>query len=79
MSLFLCTFQRAVVAALRGTDYWSCQFHLTLLAALYCVGVCLCLFLLLNVVYLAIYAKLRLVVRRKKQMSNCKEVDIVNC
>ena len=39
----------------------------------------LCLFLLLNVVYLVICAKLGLVVGMTKQMSNGKKVDIVNC
>ena len=42
-------------------------------------GVCLCLFLLLNVVDLAIYAELGLVVDITKQMSYGKEADIVNC
>ena len=42
-------------------------------------GVCLCLILLLNVVYLPIYAKLGLVVGMTKLMSSGKEVDIVNC
>ena len=37
------------------------------------------LFLLLNVVYLVIYAKLGLVVGMTKQMSDGKKVDIVNC
>ena len=46
-----CTFQRAVVAARRGTD---------------------------GVVYLPIYAKLGLVVGMTQQMSDGKEVDIVN-
>ena len=41
--------------------------------------VCLCLFLLLNVVYLPIYAKLGLVVGMTKQISDGKEPDIVNC
>ena len=63
------------VAALRGTDSGSCHFHCTVLTALCGAGVCLCLFLLLNVVYLPIYAKLRLVVGMTKQMSNSKEVD----
>ena len=36
-------------------------------------------FFLLNVVYLSIYATLGLVVGITKQMSNGKEVDIVNC
>ena len=75
------TLQRAVrlPAALYGTDGGSCHFHCTISAALYGAGVCICLFLLLNVVYLAIYAKLWLVVGMTKQMSNGKEVDIVNC
>ena len=34
---------------------------------------------LLNVVYLPIYTKLGLVVGMTKQMSDGKEVDIVNC
>ena len=42
-------------------------------------SVCLCLFLLLKIVYLPIYAKLGLVVGMTKQMSDGKEVDIVNC
>ena len=42
-------------------------------------GVCLCWLLLLDVVYLAICAKLGLVVGMTKQMSNVKKVDIVNC
>ena len=36
-----CTFQRAVVAALCGTDGGSCHFHRTVLAALCGAGVCL--------------------------------------
>ena len=36
------------------------------------------MFVSLNVVYLPIYAKLGLVVCMTKQMSNGKEVDIVN-
>ena len=48
------TFQCSVVAAVRGTDNGSCHFHSTLLAALCGAGVCL--FFLLNVVYLPIYA-----------------------
>ena len=73
-----CTFQRAVLAALCGTDGGSCHFHHTVLEALCDRGVCLCLFLALNVVYLPIYAKLGLVVGMTKQMSDGKEVDIVN-
>ena len=65
------------VAALRGTDNGSC--HCTVLAALCDAGVCLCLFLALDVVYLSIYAKLGLVVGMTKQTSDGKEVDIVNC
>ena len=63
----------------RNIDNRSCQFDITALAAPCSAGVCLCLFLLLNVVYLAIYAKLGLVVGMTKQMSNGKEVDIMNC
>ena len=66
-------------AALCGTDGGSCHPHCTVPAALCGAGVCLCLFLLLNAVYLAIYAKLGLVVGMTKQMSYDKEVDIVNC
>ena len=72
-----CTFQRAVLAALCGTDGGSWHFRCTVLAALWAAGVCLCLFLLLNVIYLPIYAKLRLVVGMAKQMLNDKEADIV--
>ena len=67
------------VAALRGTYNGSCHFHCTVRAALWGAGVCLCLFLALDVVYLPIYAKLWLVVGMTKQMSDGKEVDIVNC
>ena len=75
------TLQRAVKlpAALYGTNGGSCHFHCTTPAALYGAGVCSCLSILLNVVYLAIYAKLGFVVGMTKQMSNGKEVDIVNC
>ena len=72
--LLSCIFQLAVLAALRGTDGGSCRFHCTVLAALCGTGVCLCLFLLANVVYLAIYVKLGLAVSMTKQMSNDKEV-----
>ena len=65
--LLSCTFQRAVLAALRGTDGGSCHFHCTVLAALCGAGVCLCSFLLLDVVYLAIYAKQGSVVGLTKQ------------
>ena len=50
-----------------------------ILADILGAGVCLCLILLLDVVYLAICAKLGLVVGMTKQMSNGKKVDIVNC
>ena len=66
------------VAALRGTD-GSCHFHCTALAALCGAGVCLCLFLALDVVYLPIYVKLVLVVGMTKQMSDGKDAAIVNC
>ena len=88
---FSCTFQRAVLEALRSTDGGSfyfrvyfnvpqhrqqvIHFHCTVLAALCGAGICLCLFLLLNVVYLPICAKLGLVVGMTKQMSNGKEVN----
>ena len=55
-------------AALYGTYGGSCHFHCTVLAALCGAGVCLCLFLLLKVVYLPIYAKLGLVVGMTKEM-----------
>ena len=48
------------------------------LSALCGAGVCLCLFLALDVVYSPIYAKLGLVVGMTKQMSDGKEADIVN-
>ena len=67
------------LAALRGTNNGSCHFHCTVLAALCSAGVCLCLFLALDVVYLPIYAKPGLVVGMTKQMSDGKEADIVNC
>ena len=67
------------VAALCGTDSGSCHFHCMVLAALCGAGVCLCVFLALNVVYIPIYAKLGLVVGTTKQMSNGKEAEIVNC
>ena len=49
------------------------------LAALSSEGVCLCLFLALDVFYLPIYDKLGLVVGMTKQMSDGKEADKVNC
>ena len=75
--IFPCTFQCSVVAAVRDTDNGSCHFHCTVLADL--CGASVCLFRLLNVVYLPIYAKVGLVVGMTKQMSNGKEGDIVNC
>ena len=74
-----CTFQRGVLAAVCGTDGGSCHFHRTVLAALCGAGVCLCLFLFFNVVYLLSYAKLGLVVGMTKQISDDKEADMVNC
>ena len=74
-----CTFQRVVLSALCDTDGGSCHFHRMLLADVCGAGVCLCLFLLLKVAYLPIYAKLGWVVGMAKQMSNGKEVDIMNC
>ena len=74
-----CTFQRAVLAALCGTDNGSCRCHRTVPAVFCVAGVCLCLFLLLNIVYLPIYAKLGLVVGMTNQTSNDKEADIMNC
>ena len=74
----LCT-PHCNVAALCGTDNGSCHFHCRVLAALCVAGVCLCLFLALDVVYLPIYAKLGLVVGVTKQMSDGKVADIVNC
>ena len=76
------TLERAAVAAQRGTYNESRHCHCTVLAALCGAGICLCLFLLLNVVYfiLPIYAKLaRVVFGMTKQMSDGREVDIVNC
>ena len=65
--------------ALRGADNWSCYFQCMILPNCCGAGICLCLFLLLDVVDLAICAILGLVVGMTKQMSNGKEVDIVNC
>ena len=62
-----------------GTDGGSCHFYCTVLAALCDASVCLCLFLLLKVVYLPIYAKLRLVIGMTQKISDSKDVDIVNC
>ena len=60
-------------AALCVTGGGSCHYRCTVPAAPCGAGVCLCLFLLLNVVYLVIYVKLGLVVGITKQMSNDKE------
>ena len=65
-----CAFQRAALAALCGTDAGSCHFHCTVLAALCGAGVCLCLFLLLDVVYLPILCKTR--VGRRYDKTNVK-------
>ena len=67
------------ISTYRSTDNRSCHFHRTVLAAVCGAGVCLCVFILLNVVYLLICAKLRLVVGMTNKMSNGKELDIVNC
>ena len=48
---------------------------LYVLAVLCGAGVCSCLFLALDVVYLQIYAKLGLFVGMTKQMSDSKEID----
>ena len=73
------TFQRVVLEAVCGTDGGSCHFHSTALAVLCDAGVCLCFFPSINVVYLSIYTKLGLMVGMTKQMSDGKEVDIMNC
>ena len=76
------TLQRAVdlPAVLRGADNGFCHFHCMILADFCGAGVCLgFFFLLIHVVYLAICVKLGLVIGMTKQMSNGKEVDIVNC
>ena len=70
-----CHFHCMVLAALHGTDNGSCHFHCMVPVALCDAGVCLCLFLALNVVYLRINAKLGLVVGMTKQMSNGNHVD----
>ena len=80
--IFSCIFhipRTAAVAAVRDTDNGLCHLHRTVLPALCGAGVCLSLFLLLNVVCLLIYAKLGLVVGMAKQTSDGKEVDIVKC
>ena len=64
---------------LRGKDGGSCHFHRTVLEAPCDASVCLSLFLLLNVVYLPIHAKLWLIVVMTKQTSDGKEVDVLNC
>ena len=67
----------------RSGSAWYRQRVLSLslyvLAALCGAGVCLCLFLALDDVYLPIYVKVGLVVGMTKQMSDGKEADIVNC
>ena len=63
------------VATLCGTDNGSCHFHCTVLTVLCAAGVCLCLFFLLNVVYLQVYVTLELIVGMTKHRSNCKEAD----
>ena len=76
-----CTFQRAVLAALRRADNGSCHSHYTVLAALCDAGVfyVLCLFLLINVLYLPMLLKLGLIVGLTKQTSDGKEIDMLNC
>ena len=61
-----------------GTDNGSCQFHCTAPAALCGAGVCLRLFLLLNIVYLLIFAKLWLVVGITKQMSKPSKIMLTS-
>ena len=74
------TLQRAVSlpASLRGNSRGSFHFHCTAIAAPCSAGVCLYLFLLLNVVYLPIYAKLGLVVGMTKIMlTERRSVDMI--
>ena len=73
---FSCTFQRAVLTALSGTNDGSCHCQCAVLGDLCGAGVDLCLFLLLNVVYFPINVKLVLVHCMTKQLSDGKEVDI---
>ena len=76
-----CTFQRAVLAALCGTDGGSCLFQRGTSGSVW-RRCCLCLFLVLNVVYLLFDVKLRLFVNfvgMTKQVSDGKEIDILNC
>ena len=68
----------STMAALCGSGDGSCNFHRPEQAALCGACVCLCLFLLLNIVCLSIYAKLGLVVGMTKQMSDGKELAILN-
>ena len=64
-----CTFQRAVLAALRGAEsiYGNNVYQYV------------CLFVSLNLVYLLINVKLGFVVGMTKHISDVKEVDIVIC
>ena len=75
---FSCTFQRAVVAVLHGTDIGSYHFYCTVKETICCAVVYLSLFLLLNVVNLLINDALGLVFGMTKQESDATEVDIVN-
>ena len=65
-------YQRRCVVQTAGPVTFTVQYYI---AALCCAGVCLCLFLLLNAVYFAIYTKPGLNVSMTKQMSNSKEID----
>ena len=57
----------------------SCRFQCTALAAISNAGFYLSFFFILNVVYLPIYAQKKgLAVGMTKQISNCKEIDILN-
>ena len=69
---FVCTFQRAVVAALRGTDNGSCRFLCTVLSA-----VCLCLFFIKRCLFTDL-CQTRVGRWYDKKMSDRKVVDIVN-
>ena len=62
---FSCTFQRAVIVALRGAE----SLH----------GNCIYLFLSLNVVYMSTYVRQECVVGMIKQTSDSKEVDTAIC
>ena len=74
-----CTFQRAVLAAVRGTDNGSCNFHCTVLAALHGAYVCLCFVSFNKRRLFSDLCQTRVVRRYDKQMSDGKEVDKVNC